>query len=138
LDKKWRVYTEFNFAKDPGLRRHQPLIVPPISAKDFNVACLQGTWRSIHHAISDATELHIIGYSLPKEDQFARLVLRRALRSNFLKVDRKQKPPLAIRVVNPDDTAAVTFTRLAGFKKGGLDFFQTRFEDYVHWLDGPG
>jgi hypothetical protein len=110
-------------------------MVPPIAAKEFSVPCLQKTWRSFYRAVSDATELNVLGYSLPKEDQFARLVLRRALRSNSLKVDRHKKKPLAIRVVNPDDNVAVTFTRLADSKKG-IEYFQARFEDYVRWLDG--
>jgi hypothetical protein len=91
LDGTWGVYPRFDFAKDPKLRKSRPLIVPPIAAKEFGVKCLQKTWRSIYRAVSDATELNILGYSLPKEDQFARLVLRRALRSNSLKVDRHRK-----------------------------------------------
>jgi hypothetical protein len=135
LDETWGVYPRFDFAKDPKLRKSRPLMVPPIAAKEFSVPCLQRTWRSFYRAVSDATELNVLGYSLPKEDQFARLVLRRALRSNSLKVDRHKKKPLAIRVVNPDENVGFTFTRLADSKRG-VEFFQARFEDYVRWMDG--
>jgi hypothetical protein len=92
--------------------------------------------RSVYRAISDATELVVIGYSLPREDQFARLVLRRAIRSNQIKADRGDKQQLKLTVVNPDDTVAITFTRLAALKTG-VRFLQIRFDDYVRWLNGP-
>ncbi len=78
----------------------------------------------------------VIGYSLPKEDQFARLVFRRAIRSNQLRVERGDKPPLRISVIDPDDTVAVTFMRLAGSERG-VTYFQARFEEYLRYLSGP-
>ncbi|MGA9209257.1 MAG: hypothetical protein WB347_15745 [Terriglobales bacterium] len=134
LDDQVRVYPHFNFSKHPELAKVQPVIVPPLATKSFEFECLKKTWRSVYRAVADSTELCIVGYSLPKEDQFARLVLRRALRSNLLKTGKHEKRPLRLTVVNPDDSAAVTFTRLAASKLPVV-YYQARLEDYVDWLN---
>jgi len=134
LDDEVRLYPHFNFSKHPELSQVLPVIVPPIASKSFEYECLKKTWRSIYRAVADATDLHIIGYSLPKEDQFARLVLRRALRSNLLRMGKHEKRPLRIIVVNPDDNAAVTFNRLAATKIP-VAYYQARIEDYINWLN---
>ncbi len=134
LDAEVRLYPHFNFSKHPELARVLPVIVPPVASKTFEYECLKKTWRSIYRAVADATELYIIGYSLPKEDQFARLVLRRALRSNLLRTTKGQKANLRIMVVNPDETMGTTFTRLAG-PKVSVTYYQAKLEDYVEWLD---
>lgn len=133
LDDGVRLYPKFNFSKHPELANILPVIVPPLATKSFEHDCLKRTWRHIYRAVSDATELHIIGYSLPKEDQFARLVLRRALRSNLHKTGKQEKRPLRITVVNPDDAAAVTFNRLAASIP--VAYYQAKMENYVDWLN---
>ena len=130
LDDEVRLYAHFNFSKHPELSNVQPVIVPPVADKSFEYECLKKTWRSIYQAVADATELFFIGYSLPKEDQFARLVLRRALRSNLLRTEKREKKPLRITVVNTDDGATVTFARLAG-SKVPLQSYQAKFENYL-------
>jgi len=132
LDDEVRLYPHFNFSKHPELSQVQPVIVPPLATKSFEYDCLKKTWRSVYRAVSDATDLYIIGYSLPKEDQFARLVLRRALRSNLRKSAKHEKRPLRITVVNPDDSAAVTFTRLAASQLPVV-YYQAKLENYVNW-----
>ena len=108
-----------------------PVIVPPVSAKEFSHKILRQTWRGIYKAVSKATELYVLGYSLPKEDQFARLVLGRALRSNRLKVEKKEKRPLQIIVVNPDEGVETTFRRLLGPNVPTFIFHQATFENFV-------
>jgi len=51
----------------------------------------------------------------------------------MLKTQKHDKRPLRLTVVNPDDTAAVTFTRLAA-SKFPVVYYQSRLEDYVDWL----
>jgi len=106
----------------------QPVIVPPLQPRVLNTTAKK-TWRSIYQAVADATELFFIGYSLPKEDQFARLVLRRALRSNLLRTG-SAKETLRITVVNADDSACRTFARLAG-SGVSLQSYQAKFENYL-------
>jgi hypothetical protein len=110
-----------------------PVIVPPVSSKEFRYRALKRTWMSIFRAVSQATQLHIIGYSLPREDQFARFVFRRAIRNNLLNVEKGKKSPLSIRVVNPDETVFTTFSRLVGSTGTNteMEFKQTLFQDYV-------
>lgn len=134
LDDDIRLYPHFNFAKHPELAKALPVIVPPVASKTFEYECMKKTWRSIYRAIADATELYVIGYSLPKEDQFARLVIRRALRSNLLKTAKGEKRRIRITVVNPDESTSVTFSRLAG-PKASVAYYQATLQDFVEWTD---
>jgi SIR2-like domain len=131
LDDSVSVFTRFNFADVPKMADRTPVIVPPVSAKEFSHKILKRTWRHIYRAVSRATDLFIVGYSLPKEDQFARLVLGRALRSNRLKVEQKRKLPLRVAIVNPDEGAETTFRRLVGPNVRNFVFYQATFENFV-------
>ncbi len=133
LDERLVVFKHFDFTENRELDNLLPIMVPPISSKEFKYRVLQRAWRSVFRAISQATELHIIGYSLPREDQFARFVFRRAIRQNLLNVERGKKSPLHIRVVNPDETVWTTFSRLVGGTGTNteMEFKQTLFQDYV-------
>ena len=135
LDDKVAVFTRFNFADIPKMADSTPVIVPPVSTKEFSYEVLRRTWVHVYRAVSNATHLSILGYSLPKEDQFARLVLGRALRSNRLKVERKQKRPLHVQVINPDEGTEMTFRRLLGSDVGSFVFHQATFENFVAGLE---
>lgn len=110
--------------------------MPPVSSKEFKYRALQRTWISVFRAVSQATELQIIGYSLPREDQFARFVLRRAIRNNLLYVEKGKKSSLAIKVINPEEAVWTTFSRLVGGSQNSIEmeFKQTLFQDYVATL----
>jgi hypothetical protein len=106
-----------------------------VAAKKFNFEFLKRTWRGVYRAVSDATELYVIGYSLPKEDQFARLVLRLALRYNIIKAGRGDKERVRLTVVNPDEAVGVTFSRLMPKDKPSPSFCQATVEDYLNRLE---
>ncbi len=85
---------------------------------------------------------------MPKEDQFARFVLRRALRNNILSAADGSKPPLRIEVVNPDPSVEQTFSTLVGHGQGfphdrhrgkadavNFTFIQAQFHRYVASLE---
>jgi len=131
LDDTVSVFTRFNFADLPKMAGCTPVIVPPVSAKEFSHKILKRTWRGVYRAVSNATDLYIFGYSLPKEDQFARLVLGRALRSNRLKVEKKNKRPLRVVIVNPDESTETTFRRLVGPNVPNFVFYQATFENFL-------
>jgi hypothetical protein len=136
LDEQLCYYPRFNLSEHPKLAEISPVIVPPIAEKDFDdIKFLKRTWRHIFRAVTDATELHIIGYSLPKEDQFARLVFRRAIRNNIIHASRRKERPAKVIVVNPDPAAEGTFSRLAGRGVEKFEFRQAYFQDYVTGLD---
>ena len=135
LDKSLCFYPRFNRAEVPELAEVPPVIVPPIAAKEFGFNFLERTWRFAYWAVSQATDLHIIGYSLPREDQFARLVFRRAIRNNILRASKRKKPRVKVRVVNPDPATEGTFSRLVGREVGDFDFRQAYFDDYVASLE---
>jgi hypothetical protein len=122
-------YPYFQLAQNPDLLKYPAFIVPPLSVKKFG-GFLQRVWRDVYRAVGAATELYIIGYSLPREDQFARLVIGRAIqRNNSARKDGHKRLPVI--VVNPDEAAMATFAKLVGT---GVRFFQTSLQDYVTWL----
>jgi SIR2-like domain len=131
LDESVCVFTRFNFSDLPEMANYTPVIVPPLATKEFSQMVLKRTWRGVYKAVSQATSLNILGYSLPREDQFARLVLGRALRSNRLKIEKKSKRPLDVAVVNPDETAETTFRRLVGPGVRRFTFYQATFQNFV-------
>jgi hypothetical protein len=134
LDKALCYYPRFDRAKNPKLVDVAPTIVPPVAEKEFEIEFLKRTWRFVYRAVSNATQLHIIGYSLPREDQFARLVFRRALLNNVLNASKRKKAGLKVCVVNPDPAAEGTFSRLVGRSVRDFEFRQAYFEDYVAGL----
>jgi hypothetical protein len=134
LDDQLYYYPRFNRAEHPSLKQVPPLIVPPVALKEFEFDFLKRTWRFVYRAISDATELHIIGYSLPREDQFARLVFRRAIRNNILKARKRNERPVKVIVINPDPLTEITFSHLVGSGVKDFNFRQAFFEDYVAGL----
>lgn len=134
LDALLCYYPQFNLSETPELSYVPPVIVPPVASKQIELHFLKRVWRDVFRAVSDATTLHVIGYSLPREDQFARLVLRRALRNNIIKSDRGKKKALKILLVNPDEAVEQTFYRLVGRSVSEFYFYQTYFEDYVAGL----
>lgn len=131
LDDVLCYYPEFNRASNPKLAQVAPAIVPPVADKEFQYEFLKKTGRYVFRAVTDATDLHIIGYSLPKEDQFARFVLRRAVRNNIVQASRRKERPVRVRVVNPDPAVEGTFSRLVGREVAEFDFRQALFEDYA-------
>ena len=132
IDDDLCVYPEFSFAKYKKMKRPEPVIVPPLFQKKFTVPYLKGVWRSIYRAVSRASDIYILGYSLPKEDQFARLVLGRALRNNKIRIQKRQQRALQLTVVNPDEGAQATFMRLlGGTGKAGFRFYHATFERFV-------
>jgi len=132
IDDELCVYPEFTLAKYQKLKKIAPVIVPPVFQKDFGRRFFKETWRRTYRKIAAANDLFFIGYSLPKEDQFARLVLSRALWNNKRRIGKGEKPALNVTIVNPDDAVQVTFMRLLG--QGGktnLRYFQTTFDQFV-------
>lgn len=135
LDEQLCAYAHFDLSRDPRLRATQPVIVPPLTSKEFRFDFLKLTWRQVYRAVSRATALYIIGYSLPKEDQFARFVFRRAIRNNLIRASRGEKQSLDVVVVNPDENVEGTFSKLVG-RLQRVHFMQAYFEDYTARVSG--
>jgi hypothetical protein len=131
LDDDLCYYPRFNRAENPRLAEMPPVIIPPVAEKEFEFPFLKRTWRYVFRAVTDATDLHVIGYSLPKEDQFARFVFRRAIRNNIVQASKRDERPVRVRVINPDPAVEGTFSRLVGREVQQFDFRQAFFEDYV-------
>ena len=53
-----------------------PLIVPPVFNKEFSKPLFQSLWKKTVAALSEASQVFILGYSLADADFHARFVLR--------------------------------------------------------------
>jgi hypothetical protein len=124
-------YPYFRLAQNPDLLKQlTPFIVPPLSIKKFD-GFLKGVWRDVYRALASAQEIYIIGYSLPREDQFAKLVIGRAVQRNNARRKRGRRK-LLLTVINPDENVMRTFHKLGG--DGTMRFYPTSLQDYVLWL----
>lgn len=123
-------YPYFHLGNPDLLKHLLPFIVPPLSMKKFS-GFLERVWRDVYHAVAAAKELYIIGYSMPREDQFARLVIGRAIQRNN-STRKSGHKPLCVTVVNPDESALGIFGNLVG--SASVRFFQTTLQDYISWL----
>lgn len=135
LDNKIQLIDFSHLLKQRGRIRATPVIVPPVFNKEFSQhSVFQKTWASVYRAISSATVLTILGYSLPREDQFSRFVFRRALRNNIRRAEKHQQSRLEVIVVNPDETTEGTFARLVGRDNTKFRFHRAYFQDFVESL----
>jgi len=84
-DKKFKLYggKEQIFAFKPfrepiskRARKYMPLIIPPVYNKQFKDALFNKLWKQVVSAISTASEVRFIGYSLPAADFHARFIMR--------------------------------------------------------------
>lgn len=74
----WRTYDESELQW--LIRDLRRTIVPPVTAKDPYLAnsLMISQWRAARDAVAQATELHILGYSMPPADQTLRSLLAAA------------------------------------------------------------
>ncbi len=52
------------------------VLIPPITEKEIELPCLRNVWDQARSSLRNASEIHIIGYSLPDADQEAQTLLR--------------------------------------------------------------
>lgn len=66
----------------------QPFIIPPIADKNifYNQSIIELQWIKAHQAISEATEIHIIGFSFPPTDTSVKFLFQSALKHNNAKI----------------------------------------------------
>ncbi len=83
-----------------------PAVVPPtffkFSRDGDGRADLEELWTAAFGRLQAAGEIHLCGYRLPPEDMYARFVLRRAIRANVLRRQRKGQAAPKVVLINPD------------------------------------
>ena len=105
----------------------EPVIVPPTWAKGGQSTILRPVWTRALQALREAGRIFIIGYSLPRTDEFFKYLLALALATN----ERLDK----IIVVNPSKEAQDTFANLFSSHFGSkLTPVQKEIEEYIHPL----
>jgi len=66
-----RVYEEFYkgyYKCHNGQHIMQPLLIPPTKSKDIDIPGLKLIWEKAAKSLTEAEEIHVIGYSLPEAD----------------------------------------------------------------------
>lgn len=103
-----------------------PFIVPPTFFKEVQgTTDLETIWARAFEALQIADEIHIFGYRLPREDMYARAVLRRAIHQNVLFRRRAGVDGPLVSVINPrrEDTKEMRKT-LHGQLRARYEGFQ--------------
>jgi len=106
----------------------EPVIVPPTWAKGGQSTILRPVWTRALQALREAGRIFIIGYSLPRTDEFFKYLLALALSTNE-QLDK-------IIVVNPSQETQDTFAKLfqSQFSLRKLVPVQKNIESYIHPL----
>ena len=101
-------WTEVSRQSDKLLGDALPFIVPPTFNKSFRgCADIEEIWVQAFQRLQEADEIYVCGYRFPPEDLYARFVLRRAIRFNVIRRQRKKSSPgLKLTVIDPDPSVA--------------------------------
>jgi len=103
--------------------RVPPVIIAPTHLKAVPNGPLRGIWREAYNALESASDVIVIGYSMPPSDHLIRLMLQRAIRYQQI-LDFESAP--RIIVVDPDSSGAVA-TRFSGLFGSYCHFIRRRF-----------
>lgn len=71
-----------------GKHSCQPLLIPPTIEKNLGIPALQIVWEQAKDFLSQATELHVIGYSAPEADKGAQELFVQALKPRVSKLEK--------------------------------------------------
>lgn len=116
-------------------RCYMPVIVPPVFSKKFEVPVFDQLWRKVVTAVSTASEVKFLGYSLPSSDFHARFVLRCGFFNQESGVIRKSgmrasaTGRAAVTVVNPSREVARRIEQVVGFRCEACDL---TIEDWMN------
>lgn len=99
--------------------QYMPLIVAPSYLKDFNRPIFKPIWQQCTNAISTASHIYFLGYSLPADDMQAQFILRCGFYNQLNGMPKKggrHKPTggSEVTIVNPDQEAARRIEAVAG------------------------
>lgn len=114
-----RVFRHFRMPRIQPLVT--PIIVPSLLNKKWKYTEFDRIWRCAWRALRTASEIHIIGFSLPPEDLHVRFVIRSATRIN----EENRNTGIKISVVNPDKAVYLKFNRLL---RSRVRYFETGFD----------
>lgn len=119
-------------------RSYMPLIVPPVYAKQFEGTLFQRLWQETVHALSTATEVRFLGYSLAKADFHARFVLRCGFynqENGELKPSSERTTPTGRAKVVVVDKSAKPLERIEAAVGWKCEFHKKTISD---WVDNDG
>jgi hypothetical protein len=121
--------------------RVSPVIVAPTHIKAVPGGPLRKIWKDTYHALERASDVIVIGYSMPESDYLIRSMLQRAIR--YQQILNFENAPRIV-VVNPDErgTVATRFSEIFGsdfelIRRRFSDVRLTRFNDRRHLRDQP-
>jgi len=117
------LYQEFDAGRlhcCGGTHTSAPLLIPPLKKKDIEIPALRESWEEVSEFLSQATELHILGYSLPKVDEEAKRLLQRIPSSGLKKVI----------IANPNREHIQKLVNILELSRKSVKIYKG-FEDYV-------
>lgn len=104
------VYYPYFLKGRSALVDETPFVIPPTPFKTFHRPEVKRMWRDTYEGVSSARDIYVIGYSLPPEDQLARLVFIGAIRANGQLHNGRSR----IVVIDRNELIVERFRSLAG------------------------
>lgn len=115
-------------------RQYMPLIVPPVYAKQFEGPLFQKLWLEAVRALSTASEVRILGYSLAEADFHARFVLRCGFYNQEhgqLGTDAKREPPTGRAKVVVVDRERAPLSRIRELVGWECEFHEKKISAWI-------
>lgn len=100
--------------------KQESLLIPPVREKDISVPGIRDVWVKARSFLNEASEVHMIGYSLPDADKGAHELFSETLRH---KIER-------VVLVNPDKGHRDKFKKLIGKNSSSCQEYDC-FSDYL-------
>jgi len=106
-----------------------PVIVPPTWNKSDYHSAIANVWRAAARELSTAEHIYVIGYSLPRTDQFFHLLFALGTQSSSTILRR-------VIVVNPDVKAGKRVNSGLGTQTQGLfEYYEKDFDQCLHEVE---
>lgn len=115
-------------------RQYMPLIVPPVYAKQFEGPLFQKLWQETVRALSTASEVRFLGFSLAEADFHARFVLRCGFYNQehgALRSDGHRDTATGRAKVVVVDRSSTPLPRIRGAVGWECEFHQKDISDWV-------
>jgi hypothetical protein len=93
--------------------RVPPVIIAPTHIKAVPNGPLRNIWRAAYSALENASDVIVIGYSMPSSDHLIRLMLQRAIRYQQM-LGFESAPRIVVVDPDPSGSVATRFSELFG------------------------
>lgn len=119
IDKTIFRIVDFKAYMNEASQYYVPILIPPAACKILNKDILN-FWKQANEALFNATEVFIIGYSMPPTDLASLSLLRTWFRPEYAVLSGKKIPQKKLYVIDPDCSTIKRFQKMVSPKLIGI------------------